>query len=239
MNMHERLIVALDYPDWQEAEALVKKLPEARHFKVGLELYLASSGSAVSRLKELGKEVFLDLKFHDIPQTVAGAVAQAARSGADMMNVHASGGTAMLEAAVRARDLAQEAGKRTRLIAVTILTSLDNNDIRTVGYSDNSATDAAVRLAGLAEKTGLDGVVCSPHEISRMRQAYGSDFVLVTPGVRPSWSEKGDQKRVFTPSDAIRDGADYIVVGRPITKAEVPAEAYASIISEMEDGINA
>ncbi len=237
--MYERLIVALDYPDWQEAEALVRKLPAARHFKVGLELYLASSGSAINRLKDLGKEVFLDLKFHDIPQTVAGAVAQAARSGAGMINVHASGGPAMLEAAVRARDIAQAAGERAKLIAVTILTSLDDSDIKAVGYSDASATDAAVRLAGLAKKAGLDGVVCSPHEISGMKRAYGRDFLLVTPGVRPSWSEKGDQKRVFTPADAIRDGADYIVVGRPITKAEVPAEAYASIIREMEDGQNA
>lgn len=239
MNIHERLIVALDYPDWHEAEALVSKLPDARHFKVGLELYLASSGSAVQRLKDLGKEVFLDLKFHDIPQTVAAAVAQAARSGADMMNVHASGGPAMLEAAARARDIAQAAGKRTKLIAVTILTSLDDTDTKTIGYSDASATEAAVRLAGLAKRSGLDGVVCSPHEILQLKQLHGSQFILVTPGVRPSWSEKGDQKRVFTPADAIRDGADYIVVGRPITKAEVPAEAYASIIGEMEDGENA
>jgi len=239
MSMHERLIVALDYPDWQEAEALVRRLPEARHFKVGLELYLASSGSAVHRLKDMGKQVFLDLKFHDIPQTVAGAVAQAARSGADMINVHASGGPAMLEAAVRARDIAQAAGRRTKLIAVTILTSLDDSDMRVIGYSDASANEAALRLAGLAKAAGLDGVVCSPHEITRMKKLYGSQFTLVTPGVRPSWSEKGDQKRVFTPSDAIRDGADYIVVGRPITKAEVPAEAYASIISEMEDGRDA
>ena len=237
--MHERLIVALDYPDWQEAEALVRKLPEARHFKVGLELYLASSGSAVQRLKDLGKEVFLDLKFHDIPQTVAAAVAQAARSGADMMNVHASGGPAMLEAAARARDIAQAAGKKTKLIAVTILTSLDDSDTKAIGYSDASATEAAVRLAGLAKRAGLDGVVCSPHEILQLKQLYGKQFTLVTPGVRPSWSDKGDQKRVFTPADAIRDGADYIVVGRPITKAEVPAEAYASIIGEMEDGKNA
>lgn len=238
MKAQERLIVALDYPEWSEAAKLVHSIPEAEHFKVGLELYLASSGTAVKELKAMGKKVFLDLKFHDIPQTVAGAVAQAAKSGADMINVHASGGPAMMKAALTARDAGATAQHKSVLIAVTILTSLDDNDIRMVGFCDASATDAAVRLAELAKGSGMDGVVCSPHEIKPMKERFGADFKLVCPGVRPAWSEKGDQKRVFTPEDAMKAGADYIVVGRPITKAEDPAAAYRKVIQEMEAGLH-
>jgi len=237
MRVEDRLIVALDFPNWQEAEALVRALPGARHFKVGLELYLASAGAAVGALKQMGREVFLDLKFHDIPQTVAGAVSQAVLSGADMMNVHASGGPAMLQAAVKARDEASVGGKKPSLIAVTILTSLDDADIKKVGFSDDTASAAAMRLAAIAKNSGMDGVVCSPHEIKPMRAQFGAGFRLVTPGVRPEWSAKGDQKRVFTPKDAMAAGSDYIVVGRPITKAEDPAAAFAMIIEEMEAGL--
>ena len=237
MRVEDRLIVALDFPSWQEAEALVMALPEGRHFKVGLELYLASSGAAVGRLKQLGKEVFLDLKFHDIPQTVAGAVGQAVKSGADMMNVHASGGPAMLQAAVKARDEASVGRNKPSLIAVTILTSLDDTDIKKMGFLDDTASAAAMRLAAIAKDNGMDGVVCSPHEIRPMKAEFGPGFRLVTPGVRPEWSAKGDQKRVFTPKDAMAAGSDYIVVGRPITKAEDPKAAFAMIIEEMEAGL--
>jgi len=236
MRMNERLIVALDYPVWPDAAKLVGSLPDASHFKVGLELYLASRGEAVRELKSMGKRVFLDLKFHDIPQTVAGAVGQAVLSGADMINVHASGGPAMMKAALAARDRASEGMAKPLLIAVTVLTSLDDTDIKLVGFADATASDAAVRLAELSKGCGMDGVVCSPHEIRPMRQRFGKDFKLVCPGVRPSWSEKGDQKRVFTPSDAMGEGADYIVVGRPITRAEDQLAAYRSIIREMEAG---
>lgn len=236
MKAQERLIVALDYPEWSEAAKLAGSIPEAEHFKVGLELHLASGGAAVRELKAMGRKVFLDLKFHDIPQTVAGAVGQAVLSGADMINVHASGGPAMMKAALAARDRASEGMAKPLLIAVTVLTSLDDTDIKLVGFADATASDAAVRLAELSKGCGMDGVVCSPHEIRPMRQRFGKDFKLVCPGVRPSWSEKGDQKRVFTPSDAMGEGADYIVVGRPITRAEDPLAAYRSIIREMEAG---
>ena len=236
MKMNERLIVALDYPVWSEASKLVRSLPEAEHFKVGLELYLASRGEAVRELKSMGKRVFLDLKFHDIPQTVAGAVNQALISGADMINVHASGGPAMMKAALAARDQASAGRIKPLIIAVTVLTSLDDADIRLMGFADATASDVAVRLAELAKGCGMDGVVCSPHEIRPMRQRFGEAFKLVCPGVRPSWSEKGDQKRVFTPYEAMKEGADYIVVGRQITKAEDPLAAYRSIIGEMEAG---
>jgi len=238
LKAQERLIVALDYPEWSEAAKLAGSIPEAEHFKVGLELHLASGGAAVRELKAMGRKVFLDLKFHDIPQTVAGAVAQALRSGADMINVHASGGPTMMKAALAARDAGATAQYKAMLIAVTILTSLDDEDVRVVGFRDAGATAAAVRLAELAKESGLDGVVCSPHEIRPMKERFGAGFKLVCPGVRPAWSEKGDQKRVFTPEDAMRAGADYIVVGRPITRADDPAAAYRKVVQEMEAGLD-
>lgn len=238
MRTEDRLIIALDYPDWQSARMLVDALPQASHYKVGLELYLASTGKAVSELKTMGKRVFLDLKFHDIPQTVAGAVSQAVKGGAEMVNVHASGGPTMMAAALKARDEACEGGSKPLLIAVTVLTSLDDNDVKLIGFADATATSAAVRLAELAKEVGLDGVVCSPVEIRRMKERFGSALKLVCPGVRPAWSEKGDQKRVFTPKDAMKAGADYIVVGRPVTKADDPAMAYCRVIEEMEEGLH-
>lgn len=233
----EKLIVALDFPAWDEAEALVKSLPEVALFKVGLELYLASKGQAVRRLKELGKEVFLDLKFHDIPNTVAQACRQAAAEGAFMFNVHASGGREMMSQAVLASK--DEAAKRNidkpYLLAITILTSLDDQDLREIGM--NEVKESVGRLARLAKEAGIDGVVASPQEIKLIRQICGPAFKIVCPGVRPLWAAQGDQKRVLTPAEAIAAGADFLVVGRPVTKAKSPSEAALKILEEIKEAM--
>ncbi len=236
MGVEDRLIVALDFPAWSEAEELVRSLPEVRFFKVGLEMYLASKGEAVSRLRQLGKEVFLDLKFHDIPNTVAQACRQAVASGAAIINVHASGGPAMLQAAARATaEEAEKLGRRKPLlIAVTVLTSMNSQELnRVMGEQDLHQT--VVRLAWLAQEAGLDGVVASPQEIELIRAACGPDFAVICPGVRPEWAAAGDQKRVMTPGEAISHGADYLVVGRPITQAANPREAALKVIKEMKE----
>lgn len=234
-----KLIVALDFPAWEEAEEVVKELPEAVYFKVGLELYLASRGQAVKRLREMGKEIFLDLKFHDIPNTAAQACRQACREGAFLFNVHASGGRAMLQQAAQA--VIEEANaqkiKKPLLIAVTVLTSLDDTDLAEIGYAAGGTAQTAGRLAKLAQDAGLDGVVASPQEIQRIRQLCGPDFQIICPGVRSDWAAAGDQKRVMTPGEAIRAGADYLVVGRPVTKAKSPREAALRIIEEIKEAL--
>lgn len=233
----ERLIVALDFPVWEDAEGMVKSLPEVSLFKVGLELYLASKGQAVQRLKELGKEVFLDLKFHDIPNTVAQACRQAVAEGAFMFNVHSSGGREMMRQAVLASG--EEAAKKNipkpLLLAVTILTSLDDQDLQKIGMT--GVKESVGRLAALAKEAGIDGVVASPQEIRLIRQICGYDFKIICPGVRPLWAAQGDQKRVLTPGEAISAGADYLVVGRPITKAKSPNEAALKIIEEIKEAL--
>lgn len=236
MAVEDKLIVALDFPTWPEAERLVESLPEVRFFKVGLEMYLASRGEAVTKLREMGKEVFLDLKFHDIPNTVAQACRQAVVSGGSIFNVHASGGRSMLKAAAQATaEAATQAGiEKPLLIAVTILTSMNKTElVEVMGEQDLSGT--VVRLAQLTKDAGLDGVVASPQEIQLIRSACGKDFKIICPGVRPRWAATGDQKRVMTPCEAIRAGADYLVVGRPITKAENPREAALKVLQEMKE----
>jgi len=233
----ERLIVALDFPVWEDAEKMVESLPEVSLFKVGLELYLASKGQAVHRLKELGKDVFLDLKFHDIPNTVAQACRQAISEGAFMFNVHSSGGREMMRQAVLAS--VEEAAKKNLpkplLLAVTILTSLDDQDLQKIGMS--GVKESVGRLAVLAKEAGIDGVVASPQEIQLIRQMCGPDFKIICPGVRPLWAAQGDQKRVLTPGEAISAGADFLVVGRPITKAKSPNEAALKIIEEIKEAL--
>jgi orotidine-5'-phosphate decarboxylase len=230
-----RLAVALDLPDHAALLAMARRVaPEAGILKLGLEAFVAEGPSLVRTLVESGAGVFLDLKLHDIPNTVSRAAAAAVRTGASIVNCHAAGGTEMMKAfGEGARAAAAKAGLKTpKLIAVTILTSLDAAAVRAVGL-EGSPREAALRLAILAKESGLDGIVCSPEEIETIRAACGGDFLLVVPGVRPRGEAAGDQRRVATPSDAIRAGADLLVVGRPITGASDPAAAARAIVAEI------
>jgi orotidine-5'-phosphate decarboxylase len=225
----DKLIVALDFPDAAQAFALVDRLEGCcKWFKVGLELYLSAGNSVVFELKRRGFSVFLDLKLHDIPNTVAGAVRSVAGLGADLLTVHASGGPAMLAAAAEAATGLKAA---PQLLAVTVLTSMDMAQLEAVGISATSA-EQALRLAKIAHSAGIQGLVCSPQEAGLMRREL-PDSVLVTPGIRSAGSAVGDQKRVATPAAALSAGADYLVVGRPITQAEFPRVALEAIFVEM------
>ena len=225
-----KIIVALDFPNAQSALNLVDQLdPQLCKLKVGKELFTAEGPDFVRKLVKREFKVFLDLKFHDIPNTVASACNVAADLGVWMMNVHASGGRKMMETA--ANRLAQLESKPL-LIGVTILTSLSEEEIHEVGYS-GSPEDNVLRLAKLAESSGLDGIVCSPLEAAPVRQQVGSDFNLVTPGVRPAFASTDDQKRIMTPSDALSAGASYLVIGRPITAAEDPMKNLHLILEEI------
>jgi orotidine-5'-phosphate decarboxylase len=230
-----RLAVALDLSDGVTLLALARRLaPEAGVLKLGLEGFVAEGPSLVRTLVESGTRVFLDLKLHDIPNTVSRAAAAAVRTGASIVNCHAGGGMEMMKAfGEGARAAAAKAGHPApKLIAVTILTSLDAAGLRAVGL-EGSPREAALRLAILAKESGLDGVVCSPGEIETIRMALGRDFFLVVPGVRLRGEAAGDQRRVATPSEAIRAGADLLVVGRPITGAPDPATAARAIVAEI------
>ncbi len=226
-NPRDRLIVALDFPSLDPALELVRKVSgHAGMFKIGKELFTREGPRAVQALTGLGEKVFLDLKYHDIPNTVGRAVDAAVALGASLINVHASGGRKMMQAAAEAAE------GRTAVIAVTVLTSLDDGDIKEAGLS-GKVGDLVVRLTHLALDSGLDGVVAAPTDVARLRKELGQDFLIVTPGVRPSGSSKDDQTRIATPAEAVRQGADYIVVGRPITQAEDPVEAADQIVGEM------
>jgi orotidine-5'-phosphate decarboxylase len=230
-----RVIVALDFADPMRALALADRLdPSACGVKVGKELFVSAGPEPVRWLVARGFYVFLDLKFHDIPNTVAQACASASRLGVSMLNVHAAGGRAMLRAAREAIDGAAEAtSARPLLIGVTVLTSLDDAAIRETGIAADAGAQAS-RLARLARDCGLDGVVCSAREAAAMRAEFGPDFTLVTPGIRPAGSVADDQARIVTPERAVRDGANYLVVGRPITGAEDPVAALASINRSLD-----
>lgn len=226
-----RIIVALDYADAASALAIVERLsPELCRLKVGKELFTRSGPELVRQLVGRGFDVFLDLKFHDIPNTVAQACRAAADLGVWMMNVHAQGGRKMMAAARAALDDCGE--RRPLLIAVTILTSLGAEDIAEVGLSGSPA-DNVLRLATLARDSGLDGVVCSPLEAAALNRALGAQFRLVTPGVRPAGSAQDDQRRVMTPADAIAAGASYLVIGRPITQAADPIAVLRAIDADI------
>jgi orotidine-5'-phosphate decarboxylase len=224
------IIVALDFSREYDAEALVDRIDPARcRLKVGKELFTRSGPRLVSKFIDAGFDVFLDLKFHDIPNTVAGACDAAADLGCWMINVHASGGRAMLEAA--AARMAQRRIK-PKLIAVTVLTSMDDGAIAEVGINE-STENHVHRLASLSKTCGMDGVVCSPNELQMIKASLGAGFLAVTPGVRPRQSASDDQRRIATPSAAIRMGADYLVIGRPITQAPDPVAAVNAIITEL------
>jgi orotidine-5'-phosphate decarboxylase len=226
-----RVIVALDFENPMRALALADRLdPRACGLKVGKEMFVVAGPEPVRWMVARGFNVFLDLKFHDIPNTVAQACAAATRLGVWMLNVHASGGRAMLTAAREAVASAARDQRRAPplLIAVTVLTSLGDADLRELGQTDN-ATALAVRLAGLARDCGLDGVVCSAVEAPALRQSFGPEFTLVTPGIRLPGARPDDQTRIITPEAALANGADYLVVGRPITQASDPVATLAAI----------
>lgn len=228
---NSRIIVALDYDNEAEALKLVERLDPSRcRLKVGKEMFTRSGPGLVEKLAAAGYDVFLDLKFHDIPNTVAGACRSAADLGVWMVNVHTLGGARMMEAA---REAVDKSAAQPLLIGVTILTSMGQEDIAQVGLSGTPA-DNVQRLAKLAEGAGLDGVVCSPKEVEMLRASIASDFNLVTPGIRPAWAEKGDQTRITTPSDAVRLGSNYLVIGRPVTAAPDPMEALRKIEEELQ-----
>ncbi|HEX8776030.1 MAG TPA: orotidine-5'-phosphate decarboxylase [Pyrinomonadaceae bacterium] len=236
-KVRERLIVALDVESAGEARELFARLRDyARMFKIGSQLFTAAGPGLVRELSEEGASIFLDLKFHDIPNTVAGAGIEAARLGVSIFNVHALGGGEMMR---RTRAAVQEVSereglKRPRIIAVTALTSADSATLEEVGI-EGGAQRLVTRLARLAEACGLDGVVASPAEIAMVREHVSApNFLIVTPGVRLEGSATDDQKRVMTPAEAVRAGADYLVVGRPILKAPHPERAVAQIVEEME-----
>lgn len=227
-NLGPRIIVALDFPDSGAAMELVSELdPSLCRLKVGKEMFTRFGPAFVEQLVARGFDLFLDLKFHDIPNTVAAACAAAADLGVWMTNVHASGGRRMMEAA---RDRLQQLQQAPLLVAVTILTSLGQEDIAEIGYPGTPAENV-LRLAQLADSSGMDGIVCSPLEAGVVRPLVRADFRLVTPGVRPVSAEIGDQKRVMTPADALANGADFLVIGRPITAATDPMQALRAILS--------
>ena len=226
-----KIIVALDFDTAEEALKLVSQLkPEACRLKVGKELFTTAGPALVEKLAGAGFDVFLDLKFHDIPNTVAAACKAAARLGVWMVNVHAMGGSKMLLAA---REALEGLNTRPRLIAVTVLTSMGRQDLQEIGM-DAEPQDAVLKLARLASSCGLDGVVCSAREAVLLRRELGQTFQLVTPGIRPANAAKDDQNRVMTPTEALRMGADYLVIGRPITQADDPLRVLNELNQEIE-----
>jgi len=231
----DKLIAALDFPTLQDAQNCVLACgDEVTYYKVGMELYYAAGNEMIAFLKKHQKHVFLDLKLQDIPNTVARAVRVLTRLGVDMMNVHATGGLKMMQVAQQSvREEAQALGiVPPKLIAVTVLTSMDETEFAALNYR-TSVAEQVVSLAKLAKEAGLDGVVASPQEASRIRQACGPDFLIVTPGVRPAGADVQDQRRITTPAQAIANGADHLVVGRPITQAANPQAAARAIQQEI------
>lgn len=224
------IIVALDYPHPDLAIAMAQQLdPQKVRLKIGKEMFTLAGPALVEKLHQMGFEVFLDLKFHDIPNTVAGALRSAASLGIWMVNVHASGGRKMLDAAVEAVKSAEH---QPLLTAVTVLTSMDQDQLSEIGVSATPEQQVQ-RLALLSQDTGVDGVVCSAQEAPLLNDLCGDDFLLVTPGIRPKNSATDDQKRVMTPQQALQNGVDYMVIGRPITQAENPQTAVSNILREI------
>ena len=235
MSVRERIIVPLDVPNEEAAIALLDALPEVTFWKVGLELFVSSGSGILKTLKNRQKRIFLDLKFHDIPNTVAGACRQAARYGVDLLTIHAAAGR---DALLAARAALQEGADRVgvsppKLIAITLLTSLSPRQLAFDLKIPLELPEYALQMALLAQETGLDGAVCSPHEVEQLRRICGDDFLLVCPGVRPSWATAGDQVRSLTPAQARASGADYLVIGRPITAASNPELAWRRICDEL------
>lgn len=231
-SLESRLIVALDYPDADTALRLVDRLENAvSWYKVGLELYIGAGNTVVQSLVRHGFSVFLDLKLHDIPNQVAGAVRSASHSGASLLTIHAGGGPAMIEAAAKSAAATENAPK---ILAVTVLTSMDQKQLSAVGVEGTPA-EQVERLARMAINAGADGLVCSAEESGHLRQILGPKPLLVVPGIRPAGAALGDQKRVATPEAALRSGASYLVVGRPITEDSDPKAAAQAILADMAE----
>ncbi len=225
------IIVALDVPDWPAARELVDELyPVVSFFKIGMELFTAEGPRTIEAIKAIGGKVFLDLKYHDIPNTLKGAIAAAARLGVDMLTIHISGGTAMLEAAAHAAALAPNP---LILLGVTVLTSIDGDTLQNELRIKEGLEDYVVYLGKMAIESGLQGIVASPREVKGLRQALGKEALIVTPGIRPSWGTRGDQRRVASPQEALALGASYLVIGRPITAASDPLGAAERILEEL------
>ena len=238
VNGKEKLIVAIDTDNYEKAVKLIDSLENSVEiYKVGLENYIASRGKTVDYLKSKGKKIFLDLKFHDIPNTMKSAVRAAIKDGVWMMTIHVSDMEGMRQCAQIAKEEAEKLNiEKPLIIGVTVLTSLSDEDLSDIGCSLNT-TETAIKRAKLAKEAGLDGVVCSAREVDKIVEACGDDFMTVCPGIRPANVASGDQKRVVTPSDAIKRGAKTIVVGRPITQAQNPAKAADEIVKEIESAI--
>ena len=235
INPRDKIIVPLDVPDLKQAIALVKQLPEVSFWKVGLELFVATGADIIKFLRDEKKRIFLDLKFHDIPNTVKGAVRSALNHEIDLLTIHATAGK---EALTMAKQVIKESGQDfPKLIAITLLTSINNRQLAYELKIPLELPEYALQNALLAKECGLDGAVCSPHEAQQLREICGQDFLLVCPGVRPQWATKGDQKRVMTPKQTLQQGADFLVIGRAITQAENPSQAWAKIIQELENDV--
>lgn len=233
--MHSHIVVALDYAHAADALALANQLdPGLCRLKVGKELFTAAGPALVEQLQRQGFQVFLDLKFHDIPNTVGKACEAASRLGVWMLNVHASGGSAMMQAA---REGVDKSGQKPLLIAVTVLTSMSQDNLTEIGIQ-TPLQQHALHLAKLADQSGMDGVVCSAHEAGSIKAAISNQFITVTPGIRPVNASLDDQSRVMTPSRALQMGADYLVIGRPITQAENPLQALQAIHMEICTQVN-
>ncbi|MFN3926740.1 MAG: orotidine-5'-phosphate decarboxylase [Pseudanabaenaceae cyanobacterium] len=227
----DRIIVALDVPDLESALTLCDRLPAVTHYKVGLELFISCGQEILWALRARGKEIFLDLKLHDIPNTVARACQIAMRYEVKFLTVHALGGQDMLSAAQSA-----VADSNTQLLAVTVLTNLTAEQLQTALKITLPLSEYVLHLASLSQQAGIAGVVCSPHEIAPLRAKFGQAMGIVCPGVRPPWAVVGDQQRIMTPKEAIAAGADYLVIGRPITQHPDPPEAWQKILQELTTG---
>lgn len=234
-----KIIIALDVHTKQEALSLVHKLPGADIFKVGLTLFASEGPPLLKDIQREGKKIFLDLKLHDIPNQIAGAVKAGVGLGVHMMTLHASGGREMMARAAETavREAAQKKGEAPLLLAVTVLTSLKEEQLRSIGM-DERIFEQVLRLARLAKESGMDGVVCSPQEIDLIKKEFGQDFLVVSPGIRPEWAAAQDQKRILTPGEAMRKGVDYMVIGRPITQASSPADAFLKVVEELNRAVD-
>ncbi len=232
----DKIIIPLDVAGEADAIALVDAIPNANFWKVGLELFVSAGNSILPKLRDRQKQIFLDLKFHDIPNTMARACRAAASYGVDLLTVHPTAGRNALKAAKEAATEGAIAAGKTppKLIAVTLLTSLNSRDLAFDLKIPIELPEYALQMAILARECGLDGAVCSPQEAEQLRRVCGDDFLLVCPGVRPTWYDKGDQRRTATPKQALQAGADYLVIGRPVTTAADPIAAFDRIVSELE-----